>query len=158
VHDHRAGGSVGIEAFIEALQAQRVAMLALILLPRHVKAEAAHVALVGVGEVGSFVFARVVAVGYQGVEKHFMRIQIEHPQALFGRRQIEVDDRQALLVFGEAAGLLEVEVASQCFLKHLKPQALLLGPEAGIEVAGRAFEARKRCSHGHFGAGVGVGK
>nr|GFD56295.1 hypothetical protein [Tanacetum cinerariifolium] len=74
--------------------------------------------------------------------QHLVLFKVKHPQALFGRRQIEVNYREALLVVGEAASLLEIQIASEGFLKYLKAQALLLGPEAGIEVVGRALEAR----------------
>jgi len=141
VHDHGAGLGVGVEALVLAQQLERVPVLALVGLARDVKTQAAHVALVGVRELGGFVFTRVVAVRYQGMKQDFRLTQVQHPQALFGAGQVEIDHREPGLL-GELTRLPQVEVARHGPAEHLKAQALAFGPQALVSAAQTAVEHR----------------
>ncbi|MNY56954.1 hypothetical protein D3C86_1930890 [compost metagenome] len=55
------------------------------------QAQAGGEAFVLIGELGGHVFAAVAAMGDELLEQQFALFQIEHPQALFGRRQGVID-------------------------------------------------------------------
>ncbi|MNP42887.1 hypothetical protein D3C76_1366780 [compost metagenome] len=80
-----------VEARLQAFHAQRITVLADITLLGTVQAQAGGETFVLVGELGRHVFAAVTAMGNQFVEQQLAFFQVEHPQALFGRRQGIID-------------------------------------------------------------------
>ena len=88
-HDGALAGAV-VDALLQPVQRQRIAVLTLVGLAREVESQRTLVGTVFVGERSGVVPAAVPAVGHDGGEKQLAAIQVEHEQALFRRRAREV--------------------------------------------------------------------
>src|SRR6202035_5147960 len=91
VHDDGAALGTVVDALVETLQAQRVAVLALVGAGGEEEAEAGLPAAVDVREAGGIPVAAAGSMRHQLMEEHPAAGEVEHPEARGGRGEGIID-------------------------------------------------------------------
>jgi murein L,D-transpeptidase YcbB/YkuD len=148
VHDEEAVARPVVHAALEAVEAQRPAVLADVRLGRAEESERGLLASPLVREARGEALARVASVGDELVEEHLARRQVEHPEAALRGGERVVDDREPVQPL-DLALASRLGRGAQRELEHrggepASPGALLEGRPlvGGLHAAGFRLPAR----------------
>ena len=160
VHHDGALAGVGVEARFQAVEAERVAVMADVGVGRAEQADARFAAFRHIRKARGHVVAAVAAMRHELVEEHLPRVQVEYPEARGRGRQRVIDQgegRRRLEVTGcDAAGhraQREVERvgADACLQRHRA-----IEPEAGRADGRAGGHGRLRGRRASRGRGLGA--
>ena len=105
MHDDRALVYMVVPARLDPVQVQGIAMLSHKGIPRDIKAEAGHQAVIPIGKTGGHKRPGIAAMRHPGVEEQTAILHVDDKQAFLGAGERKIHDRQHIGIVDGAGGL-----------------------------------------------------